>query len=69
MSNVFTILLHRYKILESTWNAEPDKRPSFSDIACTLSDGVEDTGVTRDGVTVEHATESNGYIDVQELQN
>jgi len=52
--------LHRFEILESTWNTEPDKRPSFSDIVLILSDGVEDTGV----VSVEHAAESNGYIDV-----
>ena len=57
-------ILHRFKMLESTWNAEPDNRPSFSDIVHTLSDGVEDTGVTSDHSTVEHATESNGYIDV-----
>jgi len=59
-----TSCLHRFEILESTWNTEPDKRPSFSDIVHTLSDGVEYSGVTSDDVTVEHATESDGYIDV-----
>jgi len=55
-----TSFLHRFEVLESTWNIEPAKRPSFSDLVLTLSDFVEDTGVA----TVEHATESNGYIDV-----
>jgi len=50
-------------MLESTWNAEPDKRPSFYDIVRTLSNGVEDAGVTSDNF----GDESNDYIDIQEL--
>jgi len=66
MSNV-KFSLHRYEVLESTWYAEPDKRPSFSDIVQTFSDGVEDASVTSDNVTVERTTsEPNGYIDIQE---
>jgi len=51
-------------MLESTWYAEPDKRPSFSDIVQTLNDGVEGAGVTSEDVTTDHPTESNSYIDV-----
>ena len=54
-------------MLESTWQEESERRPSFSDIVHTLSEGVEDTGVTNNDITVERTTsEPNGYIVVQE---
>ncbi|XP_065909293.1 uncharacterized protein [Dysidea avara] len=56
-----------YKMLENTWQEESERRPSFSDIVHTLSEGVEDTGVTNNDITVERTTsEPNDYIVVQE---
>ena len=58
---------HRYEILESTWQEEPQKRPSFSDIVQMLSDGVKDTSATSDDVAVEQTTsEPSDYIIVQQ---
>jgi len=51
-------------MLENTWKEEPDMRPSFSDIVCSLSKGVEDTS---DDITIVRVTnEPDDYVDVKE---
>jgi len=47
-------------MLESTWQEEPDGRPSFSDIVQKLSDGVEDSNLH----TVSPAKGKSDYVDV-----
>ena len=58
--NTDTIPLHRFKILESTWQEESDSRPSFSDIVQTLSDGIEDSNLC----IVSPAKGASDYVDV-----
>jgi len=48
-------------MLESTWQEEPDKRPSFSDIVHTLSDGV---GVDSIVNNVSPTKGTTDYVDV-----
>ena len=60
--NEFTIVLpHRYDMLESTWQEEPDKRPSFSDIVHTLSDGVGIDSIVNNVSPTKGTTD---YVDV-----
>ena len=47
-------------MLESTWQEEPDKRPSFADIVLTLSEGVEDSNLH----TVSPIKGTTDYVDV-----
>jgi len=47
-------------MLESTWQEEPDGRPSFSDIVQKLSDGVEDSNL----LTASPPKGTTDYVDV-----